>query len=70
MMKRDPVSKACDVYSYGILCWELLSQEKPFSHVIPQYMVLFEVLKGEVSCVLIMMSMGASFFLRTSSVHV
>jgi len=50
MMKRDPVSKACDVYSYGILCWELLSQQKPFSHVNPQYMVLFEVLKGEVGC--------------------
>jgi len=51
MMRRDPVSKACDVYSYGILIWELVTQEKPFSHIVPQYMVFFEVLKGDVSCV-------------------
>ena len=50
-MKRDPVSKACDVYSYGILVWELVTLQKPFSHVIPEYMVLYEVLNGEVSCV-------------------
>jgi len=51
MMKRDPVSKACDVYSYGILVWELVTMEKPFPHVIHPFMLLPKVLNGEVSCV-------------------
>jgi len=48
MMKRDPVSKMCDVYSYGIFVWELVTRELPFSNVFPQFMVMNKVVLGEV----------------------
>ena len=45
---RDPVSKLCDVYSYGIFLWELLTHQQPFSDVFPTSMVMNEVVAGEV----------------------
>ena len=49
MMQREPVSKLCDVYSYGIFLWELLTQQQPFADVFPSFMVMPKVLAGEVS---------------------
>ena len=31
MIRREPVSKAADVYSYGIFLWEIIAHEVPFS---------------------------------------
>ena len=48
MMQKEPVSKLCDVYSYGIFLWELLTQQQPFADVFPSFMVMTKVLAGEV----------------------
>ena len=48
MMEGVPVSKSCDVYSYGIFVWELVTQELPFSDVKPPFMVMPRVMAGEV----------------------
>jgi len=48
MMQREPLSKLCDVYSYGIFLWELLTQQQPFADVFPSFMVMTKVLAGEV----------------------
>ena len=48
MMQRDPVSKLCDVYSYGIFVWELVTWKQPFSDVFPPFMVMTKVAAGEV----------------------
>jgi len=37
---REPVSKSCDIYSYGIVLWEIVTQQVPFSGM--QY---FEIMK-------------------------
>jgi len=43
-----PVSKLCDVYSFGIFLWELITQQQPFSDVIPKFKVMAKVADGEV----------------------
>ena len=47
MVRREPVSKAADVYSYGILLWEIITQKVPFSWV-NSYEVPAKVAAGEV----------------------
>jgi len=47
MVRRDPVSKSCDVYSYGIFAWEIITQKKPFSDVI-EFELPQKVAAGEV----------------------
>lgn len=33
MVRRESVSKSCDVYSYGIVLWEIITLRVPFSDV-------------------------------------
>ena len=35
MLERKKVSKSCDVYSYGVLLFEIATQQKPFHDVRP-----------------------------------
>jgi len=47
MIRKDPTSKACDVYSFGIFLWEILTRKEPFPDVI-QFALLQKVLDGMV----------------------
>jgi len=47
MIRKDPASKACDVYSFGIFLWEILTWKEPFPDVI-QFTLLQRVLDGMV----------------------
>ena len=47
MVRKEPLSKAADVYSYGILLWEIITQKAPFSDV-NSYEVPAKVAAGEV----------------------
>ena len=42
------MSKLCDVYSFGIFLWELITQQQPFSDVKPKFKVMAKVGDGEV----------------------
>ena len=35
MLRREKVSKSCDVYSYGVLLFEIATQQQPFPDVLP-----------------------------------
>ena len=47
MVRKEPLSKAADVYCYGILLWEIITQKVPFSDV-NSYEVPAKVAAGEV----------------------
>ena len=47
MLRMEKVSKSCDVYSYGVLLLEIVTQEIPFSDV-PHYMVPAKIAEGKV----------------------
>jgi len=46
-MNNEPVTKQSDVYSYGILLWELMTHKVPFSDLSGPA-VISKVLKGKV----------------------
>ena len=48
MLRREPVSKACDVYSFGILLWEILVRKEPFSDITPIFLPS-KIVEGEVN---------------------
>ena len=35
MLQREKVSKSCDVYSYGVLLFEIATQQQPVPDVLP-----------------------------------
>ena len=48
---KKPVSKMCDVYSYGILLWELITHDQPFKELTSVFLIPHEVLNGKVRTV-------------------
>ena len=34
MLEREEVSKSCDVYSYGVLLFEIVTEQVPFQGVL------------------------------------
>jgi len=70
MIRRDPVSKACDIYSYGVLIWEILTQQQPFSHVKPKFLVVERVLHGEVGNTCMLARQAYSTIIIISNVFV
>ena len=47
MLRREKVSKSCDVYSYAVLLFEIATQQNPFAEVVP-IMVPTLVAEGKV----------------------
>ena len=47
MLKRGKVSKSCDVYSYGVLLFEVVTQQVPF-HDVPPFMAGVMAMDGKV----------------------
>ena len=47
-MKSEKVSRACDVFSFGMVVFEIFSREVPFSQV-PNHMLIPKIIEGEVS---------------------
>ena len=48
MLRREKVSKSCDVYSYAVLLFEIATQQQPFPEVVP-IMVPSLIAQGKVS---------------------
>ena len=47
VIKGEPYSKRCDLYSYGVLLWELATYEIPFEGLNP-LATMFSVANGGV----------------------
>ena len=47
VVQGQSVSKSSDVYSYGILMWEIITQKIPFS-VVKTFELYFRIANGEV----------------------
>ena len=48
ILRRDPASKSCDVYSFGVLLYELVTQQIPFADIVP-VMIPSKIAEGKVS---------------------
>ena len=42
VIKREGVSLSCDVFSYAIILWEIITLQKPFSDIAPS-LVPYEI---------------------------
>ena len=47
IMRQEPATLRCDVFSYGMVLWELLNHKQPFSEL-PAQDVCREVLQRKV----------------------
>ncbi|KAL6063436.1 protein kinase [Balamuthia mandrillaris] len=41
-----PYTEKADIYSFGIILWELITRQKPFAHIAFDYQVIEEIRKG------------------------
>ena len=48
MIKREPVSLSSDVFSYGMLLYEIFTGNLPFADTISDIMVTGKIVNGEV----------------------
>ena len=48
MMMTKPCNKQVDVYSYGVLLWELMTYCKPWDSLADNAQILSAITKGEV----------------------
>jgi len=46
VIRHEPYGTGCDVYSFGVLCWEMLSYSIPFPHHTPVEVALSVATKG------------------------
>ena len=46
VIRHEPYGTGCDVYSFGILCWEMLSYSVPFPHHTPVEVAFSVATKG------------------------
>jgi len=46
VIRHEPYGKGCDVYSYAVLCWEMLTNSIPFPHHTPVEVALSVATKG------------------------
>ena len=47
VLETKPISKQCDVYSYGIVVWELLTHKIPFEDVTTIYEICKTVVENK-----------------------
>ena len=47
VLDSKPISKRCDVYSYGIVVWELLTHKTPFENLTTIYEICEKVVKNK-----------------------
>ena len=55
-MKGEPVSLSCDVFSYGMLLYEILTGELPFADAKSDVFVGSKIMSGEVRMPLYILS--------------
>ena len=51
-MQKEKVTRYCDVFSYGMVLWELLNYKQPFAEL-PDSDVCQSVLQRKVECIFI-----------------
>ena len=51
VLSKKPVGRRCDVYSYGIVVWELLTHKLPYEQMINDFQIYNHVVVDKkVSC--------------------
>jgi len=51
VLAKKPVGRRCDVYSYGIVVWELLTHKLPYEQMINDFQIYNHVVVDKkVSC--------------------
>lgn len=47
VFEGDTYTEKCDVFSWGIILWEVLSREQPFKNIELAYGIMWSVHKGK-----------------------
>ena len=48
MIKQEPYDKACDLFSYGTVLWELVTHKVPFEELQGAFQIMTAVTSGNV----------------------